>query len=486
MFDNQDYKNIFNSLPGVYLLLLPDTPNFTIADLNESRISVTLGDRATIGQPLFEVYTDNPENPLATGVKNLRASLETVLKTKKPHRMEIQRYDIFNPETKKFELKYWKPENIPVLDKNNNVTLIIHHVEDITQSVIENQQRIASEEKYRQIFDNSPAVIIIWTLDDLRIHEVNQAAINLYKYSANEFRTLTVLDIRPIEEQENFLNQAVYLKNNDRGDSNKIWKHKNAKDEIMYMNMSFHKIIYDGREAILSMGTNVTDKLVLERKLDRERLKRQKQITEAVLIAQENERGELGRELHDNVNQILITTRLYLELALSKPNKEEELLKLSNDHIGKAIKELRRLSRNLMPPSLGEYTLKQSIEELLENFTSFEGIIFSCEVNINEEKFIPDSLKLTIFRILQEQLTNILKHSKATEVNIQIHEEDCFLYVNISDNGIGFDTTKTTKGLGLKNIISRASLLEGQAEITSGPGKGTKLSIVFPLVIKAE
>ena len=476
-----DYHQIFNSLPGVYLVLLPDSPKFTIAELNESRLKVTLGNRASIGKPLFDVYTDNPENPFANGVANLRSSLETVLSTKKIHRMDVQRYDILNPSTNRFEIKYWKPMNVPVFDEEKNITYILHIVEDTTASILQQQQQKTSEEKYRQLFDNSPAVLIIWTLDNLRIREVNQAAINLYKYSATEFKSLTVLDILPIEEHENFFSQAIYLKKNERGGSSSVWTQQNKNGEIIYLNVSFHKISYDGKEAILSMGTNVTDKLVLEKKLEQERQKKQKQITEAVLIAQENERVELGRELHDNINQILITTRLYLDLALSKPAKDEELLILSNDHIGRAIKELRRLSRNLMPPSLGDITLKQSLEDLLLNFNSLEGINFNYEVILNEEKFVPDSLKLTIFRILQEQLANILKHAIATHVDIEIYEEDHKLFLNISDNGIGFDTNKSTTGLGLKNISSRASLLEGHADIISTPGKGTRLSIVFPL-----
>lgn len=476
-----DFKKIFNSLPGVYLVLLPDSPNFTIAELNESRLKVTLGNRESIGKPLFDVYTDNPENPFANGVANLRSSLDTVLATKQLHQMDVQRYDILNPETNLFEIKYWKPMNVPVLDEEKNIRYIIHIVEDTTASILQQQQQEASEEKYRQLFDNSPAVLIIWTLDDLRIREVNQAAIDLYKYSAREFKSLTVLDIRPIEEHENFFNQAIYLKKNVRGDSNSVWTQQNKNGDVIYLNVSFHKICYDGKEAILSMGTNVTDKLILEKKLEQERQRRQKQITEAVLIAQENERVELGRELHDNINQILITTRFYLELALTKPAKDTELLNLSNDHIGKAIKELRRISRNLMPPTLGDITLKQSLEDLLQNFSSLEGINFRYEVTLNEEKFVPDSLKLTIFRILQEQLTNILKHAKATHVDIEIYEDNYNLFLNISDNGIGFDTNKSTAGLGLKNISSRASLLEGHADIISTPGKGTRLSIVFPL-----
>ncbi|MGZ5247730.1 MAG: PAS domain-containing sensor histidine kinase, partial [Flavitalea sp.] len=408
MPDPVDYKNIFNELPGVYLILLPDSPAFTIAELNESRIKVTLGARSSIGKPLFDVYTDNPQNPLASGVTNLRSSLETVIATKKPHIMDVQRYDIFNTETSNFDLKYWKPINIPVLDEENNIRYIIHVVEDITKTVLQEQQQVASEEKYRQLFDNSPAVIIIWTLDDLRIREVNQAAIDLYKYSAGEFSSLTILDIRPVEEHQNILNQAINFKKHQKVDSNSVWQELNKNGETIYMNVSFHKISYDGMDAILSMGTNVTEKLILEKKLDRERQKQQKKITEAVLIAQENERAELGRELHDNINQILITIRLYLDLALSRPAKDDELLHLSKDHIGKAIKELLRLSRALMPPSLGDITLKQSLEDLLLNFNSLKGINFKYEVTLNEEKFIPDSLKLTIFRILQEQLSNIL------------------------------------------------------------------------------
>lgn len=132
--DSETALSIFMAAPTPYLIL--DT-NFTIIDSNECRLKVTNTTReGTIGRNLFGVFPDNPDDQNADGVSNLRASLETVLKTKAPHRMNVQKYDIPNPSQEgKFEERYWSPLNFPVLDSRGEVKYIIHQVEDITEEM---------------------------------------------------------------------------------------------------------------------------------------------------------------------------------------------------------------------------------------------------------------------------------------------------------------------------------------------------------------
>lgn len=128
-----DYKAIFTAAPDLYLLL---NPKFVILDASDAYIHATLVKRnEIIGRNIFDVFPDNPDDPAATGVKNLRASLENVLKYKKPNAMAVQKYDVRNSETGEFEKRYWIPTNSPVLDSNNEVKYIIHRAEDVTKYV---------------------------------------------------------------------------------------------------------------------------------------------------------------------------------------------------------------------------------------------------------------------------------------------------------------------------------------------------------------
>ena len=138
---------------------------------NESRLRATLTRREDIiDRALFDVFPDNPDDPRATGVRNLVASLDEVLRTGKPHRMELQKYDIRTPDGR-FEERYWHPLNSPVFDAAGKLIYIIHRVEDVTEQVITRRhtsQLRESEERYRLLADMIPQHI--WTTDPAGYH----------------------------------------------------------------------------------------------------------------------------------------------------------------------------------------------------------------------------------------------------------------------------------------------------------------------------
>lgn len=128
-----DYKKIFESVPGGCLLLSPD---FSILAVNDHYLKVTMTERDKIlGKNIFDVFPDNPDDPTATGEKNLTDSLKRVLATGKPDEMPEQKYDIRRPESEggEFEVRYWRPLNIPVLGPDNSVVYILHTAEDVTE-----------------------------------------------------------------------------------------------------------------------------------------------------------------------------------------------------------------------------------------------------------------------------------------------------------------------------------------------------------------
>jgi len=130
-----DYRLLFETAPGPYLIL---TPDLTIAAVNEAYLTATMTKREEIvGRGLFDVFPDNPDDPAATGVRNLRTSLDRVRERRAPDTMAVQKYDIRRPESAGggFEERYWSPTNVPVFDAQGKLMYIIHHVEDVTEFV---------------------------------------------------------------------------------------------------------------------------------------------------------------------------------------------------------------------------------------------------------------------------------------------------------------------------------------------------------------
>lgn len=149
-----DFKLLFESSPGLYLVL---TPDFTIVAVSDAYLEATMTERINIlGKNIFNVFPDNPHDTQATGTKNLRESLQRVLKDKIPDAMGIQKYDIRRPESEEFEVHFWSPVNSPVFDKDGNVVYIIHRAEDVTeflqisQALTEEPVQDLNLEDYRQ------------------------------------------------------------------------------------------------------------------------------------------------------------------------------------------------------------------------------------------------------------------------------------------------------------------------------------------------
>lgn len=226
---------------------------------------------------------------------------------------------------------------------------------------------------------------------------------------------------------------------------------------------------------------DITEKKKLQEQLEHEKEQQQQLITAAVIKAAEDERTVVGRELHDNVNQVLTTVKLYTELCMIEMGNRDELLLRSSQLLQDSINEIRALSKRLSAPSLGDIRLKDSIGELVDviNATKRLNIYYENDV---EELEVPDDIHVAVYRILQEQFTNILKHANATTVRVKITMEDHQLKVTVNDNGRGFDYMRPQRGIGIENMISRAKGLNGELQIISAPDEGCTLNLAIPLI----
>lgn len=233
---------------------------------------------------------------------------------------------------------------------------------------------------------------------------------------------------------------------------------------------------------VIGIIHDVSKQQNLAAKLEREVNIKEKQIVEAIVEAKEMERSDLGKELHDNVNQLLGASMLYLDMARRDIKNGETYLIHSSEYTLSAIEEIRRLTKGLASHIISEFGLSGAIGQIMKDTMEVNDLKISLKLDQTLEDRMGDKFSLNIFRIFQEQLTNILKHSRASKADIAFSSTRTELKFCISDNGIGFDANQRPKGIGMSNILNRAKLYKGSADFVSDPGKGCKLVLRFPLL----
>ncbi|HWJ27819.1 MAG TPA: ATP-binding protein, partial [Flavisolibacter sp.] len=205
-------------------------------------------------------------------------------------------------------------------------------------------------------------------------------------------------------------------------------------------------------------------------------------LIKAVLDAQEHERKSIGEVLHDNINQVLTAVKLNLEMALAHPLGNEYLIDKSLQNVGFAIEEIRKLSRKfILSGNIKELGLVQSIHELIKEIQYIKNIRYTINAQNFADLGLSQEQKVNLYRIIQEQLNNIISHADASEATITISLENQNIILKISDNGKGFERSKKEKGIGFTKIINRAELLHGKAEIFSEPGMGCQILVKIPI-----
>jgi two-component system sensor histidine kinase UhpB len=210
--------------------------------------------------------------------------------------------------------------------------------------------------------------------------------------------------------------------------------------------------------------------------------KEEMEIAKAVIDTQENERYQVGLELHDNVNQILAGTLLTLGMTKHVPLERVNLLvEKSRGYISAAIDEIRRLSHRLAPASFDDISLKEVFESLLMDLNANGKFKIDLHFDPFTKNHINHDIQINLYRILQEQVNNIVKYSKATQIAVSVTLPKNSVRMRIYDNGKGFDTKSVKKGIGLGNIKKRAELFAGMFILNSSEGNGCEVIIEIPL-----
>ena len=212
-------------------------------------------------------------------------------------------------------------------------------------------------------------------------------------------------------------------------------------------------------------------------------------LPQRIIKAQEVERSRVARELHDGVNQIIAAVKMRLQnVQESLPTflaGTREILGRCDGLLAKSLEENRRIAHNLHPVDLTNLGFSTACQNLCKEFQSRTGLRVQRRITLPAKKRLPSAIELTLFRIVQEAINNIQKYALAKSVKLQIGYRDKFIFLEIQDDGLGFDAKKFAKrkrghGLGMTNMRERALSLGGSCEILSSPNKGTVVSVRIP------
>lgn len=294
-----------------------------------------------------------------------------------------------------------------------------------------------------------------------RVHPQDKARITEYFYSFKNISPIEKLEYRIVKSnnEERWLRAKVLL-------------------------------IEDGKDNIIKVSGTVQD-FTDNKKAELEKIEiiMQQNFTQQLIESQEVERKRIAAELHDGIGQEMLIIKNHALLALQKDVKtdfiKEHVNEISNT-ASKLLSEIRLITYNLRPYHLEKLGLSETIEIAIENIS--KSISIELRFNIDPiDNCLQKEDEIIFFRIIQEAINNIIKHSKAKKALINISKEEKNIIVNIKDDGIGFSlaeknfSEKGFHGFGLASIAQRVKLLKGNYSIDTEPNKGTKIKIVIPV-----
>jgi PAS domain S-box-containing protein len=340
-----------------------------------------------------------------------------------------------------------------------------------------------SEEKYKSLFENMELGILEVDNDDT-IQYCNEAFQKIAGYEREDLIGKNASGLLlPDKKSRKQIVQELESRN----------KGKESVYEINLLRKSgkIARVIVSGIPLFNNNGNvrgsvgihwDVTDIRKMEKALIEEKLMKEKELLEARLQAEDQERSKIGRDLHDGVGQMVAYIGMYVDLLKEKgslsPNEFEKLEKALQN----TVEQVRTLSRTLTPPALEDLGLRDSIRELIASYAILKKPTFHLSLHTQREDYnLSIEKKMVVYRILQELLNNTFKYAEAENVSIHLYFKDRKFYMDYADDGKGYDPENISKGVGLDSMRSRITFYKGALLLESAPGKGSKALITLPI-----
>ena len=358
-----------------------------------------------------------------------------------------------------------------VRDSLGQPLFFVSQIEDISERKKSEVLIKESEEKFRKLVEET--LVGVFILQEGRFVYVNPRFEKISGYTKTDLVNGILYDKLIHKDDVEKLKRNYASRVLEEKPSNHDTLRGIRKDgTILQVEIIISPISYEGKPAHIGTIIDITEKVEDE-----------KRINKAVADAQENERQQISMELHDNVKQMMAATLLnidYMKMIVKDDKNAGPVINNIKNYIREAIEELRRISHQLAPSIDASIPLEEKIKTVINTM----NVSKSIEINYQFYKLEDDvkaDVQLAVYRIVQEQFTNILKHAKASLVDIIVERRNGDICMSIEDNGVGFDTHITKNGIGLENIKRRVQVFDGNFSIQTLPGKGCRLYVQLPV-----
>ena len=334
-----------------------------------------------------------------------------------------------------------------------------------------------SEARYRGVFDSATEGLLVID-DNGRIVEANPAACKMHGFEQKGLIGRAAEEL--LAPGHEHLLEDFYERVREAGSVRLELVNRRQDGPPLELEVKATALNLGGSAHVLAILTDMSEL--------HQALQRHAQLSRKVLMAQEDERARVSRDLHDELGQILTALRLELSWLHKKARAEStdvsEAFGRAVEMVARAAEELRRICKGLRPPLLDDLGLEPALRLLVEDFEEWTGLTFDYTVQMDEgARAVPPEVALCTYRILQESLNNITRHARAQHVNINITDAGGELVLSVYDDGKGFDLTDrdASKGSGIAGMRERAYLVSGTLDIRAEPHQGTRVILRVPV-----
>ena len=340
-----------------------------------------------------------------------------------------------------------------------------------------------SEEKFRTLFENLELGVLEVDQED-RVIYTNEAFNKMLGYTSEEIQGKIAHALFLAKKEE----VKTFEKNNalrEKGKGSVYELTLQRKDGILITSVISGAPVFDLQGNVkgsVGIHWDVTKIRSMEKTMLEQEVRKEQELAEARLQAEDQQRYEIGQDLHDGVGQMLVYINMYIGMLKSKGTLTKKELTALEKALQNTIDQVRTLSRLLAPPELKDIGLRESIRELINSCSVMKKPTFTLEIYSPQEDYnLNLSKKRMIYRVVQELLNNTFKHAEADHVTLTLHFDKKNFYLVYEDDGRGFDLQNIRKGIGLDSIQSRIKFHQGALEIKSELGKGSITRISIPI-----
>jgi PAS domain S-box-containing protein len=385
---------------------------------------------------------------------------------------------------------YWDWSLQPVKDRGGKVSGVVLSMVNVTERKLAQEARRESELRYRSLFQESMDAVII-TSRDGKFIDMNQSIIDTLGYTREELMRMDIRMLYVYPKDRKRFQDAI-----EREGFVRDYEVKFRKRDGTELDCLFTATIRRAEDGTVlgyqGIIRDITDRKKANEAL-RESEKQLRYLSSQLLSAQESERKRIARELHDGIGQSMSAIKFSVENTVRQMDKSTtggdiQTLKALIPLIQSSIEEVRKIGMALRPSTLDDLGILATISWFCREFqTIYSGIRVEKQIEIQEDE-MPDTLKTIIYRVLQESLNNVAKHSEADQVSLSLRKTEGGLELAIEDNGVGFDLEdmlsgeSSRRGLGLASMRERTELSGGSFAIQSVRGEGTIVRALWPVL----